>query len=220
MTHEVRIVLLGPPGAGKGTQAARLADALGVPHVSTGDLFRRHVGGGTPLGREADTYMRRGDLVPDAVTLGMVQERLREADAAVGAVFDGFPRTVPQAQALDALLSETGRRLDAALLLEVPRAELVMRLTGRRYCPECQATYHVVWSPPQVPQVCDRCGHALKARADDDEATVERRLAVYDTETLPLVGYYEASGRLRRVDGRGPVEDVTRRLQGALGRHD
>lgn len=220
MSRAVSVILLGPPGAGKGTQAESLALWLQVPHVSTGELFRQHVGGHTPLGLEAEGYMRRGDLVPDAVTLGMVAERLAEPDAASGTVFDGFPRTTVQAEALDQLLSEMGRTLDAAVLLEVPREVLVARLTGRRLCGSCQATYHVQWSPPAVPDRCDRCGGALIARPDDDEATVIRRLEVYDTETRPLVGFYGSSGRLRTVDGLGTVDEVADRLKEVLAPHD
>ena len=218
MNSYTRVVLLGAPGAGKGTQAVRLAAWLGVPHVSTGDLFRHHVGNRTPLGLEADAYMRRGDLVPDGVTLSMVADRLTERDAAGGAVFDGFPRTVAQARALDERLAAAGQRLDAALVLEVPREALVARLTGRRFCPQCQATYHTEWSPPAVADRCDRCGGDLRRRADDDEATVARRLTVYETETFPLEAFYEADGRLWRVDGVGSVDAVAARLEEALGR--
>jgi len=216
----MRIVLLGPPGVGKGTQAVRIAEAYGVPHVSTGDLFRYHVGQGTELGREAQGYMVRGDLVPDGVTLGMVALRVAQPDAAVGAVFDGFPRTVPQAEGLDQLLAGMHTQLDHVVLLEVPRDELVVRLTGRRFCPQCGATYHVLFSPPVVPDHCDRCGHALERRPDDDDKTVERRLDVYDAETLPLVDFYERAHRLVRVDGRGPIEEVTARLLAAVKADD
>lgn len=218
MTTRTCVVLLGPPGAGKGTQAARLAARLGVPHVSTGELFRHHVENQTALGREADANMRRGDLVPDGVTLAMVAERLAEPDAAAGAVFDGFPRTVAQATALDQQLAGAGRPLDGAVLLEVPRDTLVARLTGRRFCVQCQATYHMEWSPPAVADRCDRCGGDLRRRADDDEATVARRLTVYETETFPLVAFYAGDNRLWRVDGLGSVDAVAARLEEVLAR--
>ncbi len=218
MSRRTRIVMLGPPGAGKGTQAARLATRLGVPHVSTGELFRHHVGTDTALGREADAYMRRGDLVPDRVTLSMVAERLTAPDAAAGAVFDGFPRTVAQAIALDQQLAANGHALDGAVLLEVPRDTLVARITGRRFCAQCQATYHLEWSPPAVADHCDRCGGDLRWRADDDEATVARRLTVYETETFPLVAFYETDHRLWRMDGLGSVDAVAARLEEVLAR--
>ncbi len=218
MSTNRQVVILGPPGAGKGTQAVRLAAWLGVAHVSTGDLFRHHVGNRTPLGREADAYMRRGDLVPDGVTLSMVADRLAQRDAAEGAVFDGFPRSVAQARALDEQLAAAGQRLDAALVLEVPREILVARLTGRRFCPQCQATYHIEWSPPAVADRCDRCGASLQRRQDDAEATVAHRLTVYETETFPLEAFYAADGRLLRVDGVGSVDAVAARLEEALGR--
>lgn len=216
MSNRTRVVVLGPPGAGKGTQAARLAARLGVPHVSTGELFRHHVNTKTALGREADAYMRRGDLVPDGVTLSMVAERLAAPDAAAGAVFDGFPRTVAQASALDQQLAAAGHPLDGALLLEVPHDTLVARLTGRRFCTQCQATYHREWRPPAVADRCDRCGGDLRRRADDDEATVARRLTVYAAESFPLVAFYQADNRLWRVDGLGSVDQVAARLEEVL----
>jgi adenylate kinase len=211
------LVLLGPPGVGKGTQAERLAAHYGVPHVSTGNLFREHLAQGTPLGLEARRYMEAGRLVPDAVTEGMVRARLEQPDAAAGAVFDGFPRTLPQAEALETLLRGGDRALTAVVALALARDQLVLRLTGRRTCSRCQAAYHVVFSPPRVPDVCDRCGGPLVQRPDDAEATVAERLRVYDRETAPLVTWYRDRGLLVEVAGDGAVETVTERIVAALG---
>lgn len=212
----MRVVLLGPPGAGKGTQAARLAEALGVPHVSTGDLFRKNLREGTPLGLEAKRYMEAGQLVPDAVTEQMVAARLGAPDAAAGAVLDGFPRNLAQAAALDRLLAAKGWRLDRAVLLAVPRDLVIERLTGRRVCPVCQATYHIVFHPPRVAGRCDRDGAELVQRPDDRRETVEERLLVYDRETAPLEAWYRERGLLLTVDGSGEPDAVTARLVAAL----
>lgn len=212
----MRIVLLGPPGAGKGTQAVRLAEKAGVPHISTGDMFRQAVREGTPLGREAKAYMDRGALVPDEVTIGIVRERLAKDDAAKGFVFDGFPRTTVQAEALDRILAELERPLEAVVNLVVPDEEIVRRLAGRRVCPQCGATYHVAFNPPAEPGRCDRCGAELVQRHDDREETVRERLGVYHRQTAPLVDYYREAGLLVQVDGTGDVDAVTASVLEAL----
>lgn len=210
------VVLMGPPGAGKGTQAVRLAQRLGLTHVASGDLFREALAAGTPLGLQAKSYMERGELVPDAVVVEMVLERMGRPDCAQGVVLDGFPRTSAQAQALDGALQAQGMRVAAALNLAVPEEELLGRLTGRRICRDCQAPYHVRFNPPLREGVCDRCGGELYQRADDSEATVRRRLEVYQEQTAPLIAYYRGQGLLREADGLGPVDVVTERLVLAL----
>jgi adenylate kinase len=212
-----RLVFLGPPGAGKGTQARQLAREWSVPQISTGDMLREAAAAGTPLGREAKRYMDTGALVPDEVVIGLVDERLGQPDAARGFVLDGFPRTVPQAEALDALLRRRGLELDRVLFFEVARDELIRRLSGRRTCRQCNAGYHAVSAPPRTPGRCDRCGGALYQRDDDAEATVSRRLDVYATQTAPLLDYYRSRGRLTAVKGEGPVGEVTAGLRRAVG---
>jgi adenylate kinase len=203
-----RLLLLGSPGAGKGTQADLIARKFGVPHIATGDMFRAAKAAGTPMGLLAKQYMEKGDLVPDDVTIGLVRERLTQPDTARGYILDGFPRTPAQAAALDALLGELGQRLDAVVKLTVPREELLRRLTGRRVCPNCNANYHMVFGPPKNDSVCDRCGCALIQREDDSEATVAHRLDVYHEQTRPLIAFYEKKGLLHRVDGTQPVAAV------------
>jgi adenylate kinase len=212
-----RLVFLGPPGAGKGTQARALAREWGVPQVSTGDMLREAALAGTRLGLEAKRYMDTGVLVPDAVVIGLVDERLAQPDAARGFVLDGFPRTVAQAEALDALLRRRGLELDRVLYFDVSRGELIRRLTGRRTCRSCGAGYHVVSAPPATPERCDRCGGELYQRADDAEGTVSRRLDVYETQTAPLLDYYRARGLLVEVKGEGTVAEVTAELRRAAG---
>jgi adenylate kinase len=213
----LRVVFLGPPGSGKGTQAARLAAAAGVPHIATGDIFRRHVQEGTPLGVTARRYMDRGENVPDDLTIAMVRERLAEPDASAGFVLDGFPRTLPQAEALDALLAELGQALGHAVYLRVDDEEVVGRLSGRRTCPSCGAVYHLKSQPPRRPDRCDACGAELRQRDDDREEVVRRRLAVYRAQTLPLLPYYAAQGKLREIDGHRPVEAVAAAVRAAVG---
>lgn len=208
----MRLVMLGAPGAGKGTQADRLAERYGVPHVSTGDLFRAHFRQNTELGQTARRYMQEGHLVPDDVTEAMVWQRLGEADTHRGYILDGFPRTLPQAEHFDAALSAANQRLSGVFHVEVDRAVLQSRLTGRRSCPECKATYHVQFDPPSVADVCDQCGARLVQREDDRSETVARRLEVYHTETEPLVQYYARQGLLRTVDGNQSMDEVTASL--------
>lgn len=201
---------MGLPGAGKGTQAERIVEELKIPHISTGDMFRQAVKEGTPLGLEAKKYMDEGQLVPDRVTIGIVRERLGKDDCAGGFLLDGFPRTVPQAEALDEVLAEMGKSLDHVLYIEVGEEELIRRLTGRRICRECGATYHLVFAPPKREGVCDRCGGSLYQRDDDREETVAKRLEVNMEQTKHLLSYYENKGNLRRIDGEQPIEQVTR----------
>ena len=212
----MRIVLVGPPGAGKGTQAKFIAEKFGIPQISTGDIFRRHVAAQTDLGRRARTYMDAGDLVPDEVTIAMVRERLGEPDAEAGFLLDGFPRTVPQAEALSAILDEIQRPLRAVLELTVDDEEVVRRLSGRRTCRSCGHVWHVEFEAPSVAGVCDECGGELFQRDDDQPETIRRRLEVYAEQTAPLVDYYASSGLLVSVPASGPVEDVTERAILAL----
>jgi adenylate kinase len=211
----MRVVLLGPPGAGKGTQAARLARRWSVPQVSTGDMLREGVAKGTRLGLEARRYMDAGELVPDAVIIGMVRERLGQPDGRKGFVLDGFPRTAAQAEALDLLLDAEGTPLDRVVLIELSDEELAARLTGRRVCGSCGRNYHVAFSPPKTAGRCDHCGGALTQRADDEEATVRRRLAVYARDTRPLIDYYRGRGLLTTISGAGTMDTVHAALVGA-----
>jgi adenylate kinase len=212
----VRLVLVGPPGAGKGTQAQFIAEHVGVPKISTGDIFRANVSQGTPLGLQAKEYMDRGDLVPDEVTIDMVRNRLQEKDALEGFLLDGFPRTVPQAETLDDILRETGAKLDVVLELVVDNEEVVRRLSGRRTCRTCNHIWHVDFDPPQVDGICDIDGGELFQRDDDKPATIENRLEVYDEQTAPLIAYYAGRGVLVGIDATGPVDDVTLRAIDAL----
>jgi adenylate kinase len=215
----VRLVLVGPPGAGKGTQAEFISAHLGVPKISTGDIFRANVSQGTPLGQQARAFMDAGDLVPDEITVGMVHDRLAEDDAGKGFLLDGFPRTVPQAQTLDDLLLAAGTPLDVVLELVVDDDEVVRRLSGRRTCRSCGHIWHVDFDPPSVEGVCDSCGGELFQRDDDQPDTIRHRLEVYYEQTAPLVGYYAEHGILVGIDAMGPVDDVTERAIDALRRY-
>jgi adenylate kinase len=212
----VRLVLVGPPGAGKGTQAEFIAAHLAVPKISTGDIFRANVAQGTPLGVEAKRYMDAGHLVPDEVTINMVGGRLAETDATDGFLLDGFPRTVPQAVALDKLLADYGSGVDLVLELVVDDDEVIRRLSGRRTCRGCGKIWHVEFDAPTRESVCDRCGGELFQRDDDKAETVAERLRVYARDTAPLVDYYGAQSKLVGIDATGPVEDVTVRAIDAL----
>ena len=201
----MRLIFLGPPGAGKGTQSRELAREWGVPQVATGEMLREAVAAGTPLGREAQRIMDTGALVPDDVMIGLIAERLRQPDAAGGFILDGFPRTIAQAEALDRLLKDLGHTLDAVLYFEVAEPELVRRLTGRRLCRQCQTAFHLVSAPPRRAGVCDRCGGELYQREDDSEATVRHRLQVYAQQTSPLLDYYRQRGQFAPINGEGAI---------------
>jgi adenylate kinase len=212
----VRLVLVGPPGAGKGTQAEFIAAHISVPKISTGDLFRYNVGQGTPLGVEAKKYMDAGQLVPDEVTVNMVRQRLDEPDALDGFLLDGFPRNVPQAEVLDDMLKELGVKIDLVLELIVEDDEVIRRLSGRRTCRGCGKIWHVEFDPTTHSGVCDRCQGQLFQRDDDKADTIAKRLEVYHEQTEPLVDFYSAQGKLVGIDATGPVEDVTERAIDAL----
>jgi adenylate kinase len=215
----VRLVLVGPPGAGKGTQAQFIASHFSIPKISTGDIFRLNVSQGTELGLEAKKYMEAGDLVPDAVTIGMVRDRLAEDDARDGFLLDGFPRNQHQATVLDELLAEMGTKLDVVLELVVDDDEVVRRLSGRRTCRSCGHVWHRDFDPPTTDGVCDHCGGELFQREDDRSETVRHRLEVYAEQTEPLVGYYSERGILAGIEATGQVEDVTERAIGTLRRY-
>jgi adenylate kinase len=213
----VRLVFLGPPGAGKGTQARMLRDLAGIPQISSGDLLRAAVHEKTPFGVEAASYMDRGELVPDDLVLNLIDTRLGAADASRGFILDGFPRSVAQAEALRAmLLKRRGKALDRVIALSVPDEEIVRRISGRRTCTKCGAMYHLVSEPPRTPGVCDKCGGELYLREDDSEATVRNRLNVYNATTRPLLEYYGSLGLLAQIDGMGKPEEVDARILTAL----
>jgi len=210
-----RLVFLGPPGAGKGTQATRVAARLGLVKLSTGDIRREEVRQGTPLGKKVEGYMKAGDLVPDPVILEVMEVAMERAGGRF--LLDGFPRTLGQAESLDQLLAARQWSLDAVVLLDVPDEEIVERLTARRVCPQCQRVYHLLYDPPRNDEVCDECGTPLVQRPDDQEDVIRRRLEVYRELTEPLVAFYDQRGLLRRVDGQGEVEEITRRILAVLG---
>ena len=204
----MRLVLLGPPGSGKGTQAKMVSEKMGIPQISTGDILREAVARGTELGRKARSYMDAGQLVPDDVMLGLMEKRIGEADCARGYILDGFPRTLAQALGLDEILSRRGEAIDLAILIEVGDDTVVKRLTRRRVCPACHALYNLDTDPPKDDNRCDRCGVELVLRSDDEETTVRTRLNVYRNDTLPLADYYDSKGILRKVNGEGTIDDV------------
>ena len=209
--------MLGAPGAGKGTQAKRIADRLQIPHISTGDIFRANIKNGTELGKEAKSYMDAGQLVPDGLTLRLVMDRIAKEDCKNGYVFDGFPRTIPQAEALEEALAAIGQKIDFAVDIEVPDETIVGRMGGRRACLGCGATYHMVYAAPAKEGVCDRCGGTLTLRDDDKPETVKRRLDVYHEQTQPLIDFYQDRGCLAEADGTKGVEEVFSQILGLLG---
>ena len=208
----MNLVFLGLPGAGKGTQAVLLAEKYNIPHISTGDMFREAVKQETELGKKAKEYMDSGELVPDQVTIGIVRERLAQNDCQRGFILDGFPRTIAQAEALDEVLEELDRELDLALLISAPEKELIERLTGRRVCQNCGATYHVKFDPPEVEGVCDECGGRLEQRDDDKPDTVKKRLEVNREKTEKMVDFYSSKGILTEIDARGEIEDIQEKI--------
>ncbi len=217
MEADVRIVLLGAPGAGKGTQAKKLIEKFGIPQISTGDLLRAAVAEGTELGKEAKSYMDKGELVPDSVVLGMVEERLGRDDCKDGYILDGFPRNTAQAEALDEMLDKMGMPLDAALNVDVPTEDLMKRLTGRRTCEQCGQMYNVYFNPPAEEGKCDKCGGTLFQRDDDKEETITKRLEVYREQTEPLIDYYRQKGILKTVTGTGAIDEIFTRVVETLG---
>ncbi|MCI8333190.1 MAG: adenylate kinase [Lachnospiraceae bacterium] len=213
----MKIIMLGAPGAGKGTQAKKIADKYGIPHISTGDIFRANIKNGTELGKKAKAYMDQGLLVPDDLTLELIMDRFREPDCAAGYVLDGFPRTIPQAEALTRALEANGDSIDYAVNVEVPDENIISRMSGRRACLACGATYHIVHIPTKAEGICDRCGEKLVLRDDDKPETVQKRLDVYHSQTQPLIEYYTDQGKLAEVDGTAPMEDVFEAIVRILG---
>jgi adenylate kinase len=213
----MNLILLGPPGAGKGTQAKKLVAELGIPQISTGDMLREAVKAGSPMGIKAKSYMDSGGLVPDEVVVGIVEERIQQDDCLKGFMLDGFPRTTAQADALSGMMEGKGIRLDHVVCLDADKEELVRRLSGRRTCRQCMAPYHVEFNPPGKQGICDRCGGELYQRDDDKEEAIRARLVTYEKQTQPLIDYYRSRGLLRRVDGLGPVDEVYSRIKKVLG---
>ncbi|MCR5598412.1 MAG: adenylate kinase [Lachnospiraceae bacterium] len=213
----MKIVMLGAPGAGKGTQAKMIAEKYSIPHVSTGDIFRANIKNGTELGKEAKSYMDKGELVPDELTVRILLDRVAQEDCKNGYVLDGFPRTIPQAEVLDAELTKMGDKIDFAINVEVPDENIVRRMSGRRACLKCGATYHIVHIPPVKEGICDKCGSELVLRDDDKEETVKNRLSVYHEQTQPLIDFYDKKGVLKEVDGTVDSKDVFAAITAILG---
>ena len=213
----MKIIMLGAPGAGKGTQAKKIAEKYHIPHISTGDIFRANIKNGTELGKKAKTYMDQGALVPDELVCDLVVDRVRQEDCRNGDVLDGFPRTIPQAESLDATLASLGESVDYAINVEVPDEKIVNRMSGRRACVGCGATYHLVYAPTKAEGICDTCGAELILRDDDKPETVLKRLGVYHNETQPLIDYYRGKGILKEVDGTMDMADVFRAIVEILG---
>lgn len=216
----MKIIMLGAPGAGKGTQAKKIAEKYGIPHISTGDIFRANIKNGTELGRQAKAYMDKGELVPDELTVNLVTDRFKNPDCAGGYVLDGFPRTIPQAEALDSALRALGENVDYAVNVEVPDENIVSRMSGRRACVGCGATYHVKYNAPKAEGICDACGEKLILRDDDKAETVQNRLSVYHDQTQPLIDYYARKGILKEVDGTQDMEEVFNAIAAILDNSD
>ncbi|PIH00416.1 adenylate kinase [Clostridium combesii] len=214
----MRVILLGPPGAGKGTQAKLISEKFSIPHISTGDIFRANIKEKTPLGIEAKRYIDNGQLVPDEVTIGIVKDRLTKDDCDNGFLLDGFPRTVAQAEALDEFLKGINKELDVALLIKVPEEFILERMTGRRVCTSCGASYHIRFNPPKIEGKCDICDNELIQRKDDTEATVKERLEVYSKQTYPLINYYKDNGIISEVNGTESINEVFGNISNILGR--
>ena len=213
----MNIILLGPPGAGKGTQAAKIVEKYGVPHISTGDIFRENIKQGTELGKKAKSYMDKGELVPDDLVIEIATDRLSREDCKNGFMLDGFPRTVYQAEKLDEFLKNAGRKIDHVLDIAVEKEKLVPRITGRRVCPACGASFHIVNIPPKKEGICDACGGELIQRADDTEATVANRIDVYEKQTMPLIDYYEKAKVVSHIDGAAALDAVFAEIVKILG---
>ncbi len=213
----MKIIMLGAPGAGKGTQAKKIAEKYQIPHISTGDIFRANIKGGTELGMKAKSYMDQGGLVPDDITIGMLLNRIKEEDCANGYVLDGFPRTIPQAESLTKALGEMGESIDYAIDVDVPDENIINRMAGRRACLACGATYHIVYNPPKQEGICDVCGEKLVLRDDDKPETVQKRLGVYHEQTQPLIEYYGKAGILVTVDGTKDLNEVFKDIVTVLG---
>ena len=213
----MKIIMLGAPGAGKGTQAKQIADKYSIPHISTGDIFRANIKNGTELGKKAKQYMDQGALVPDELTCDLVMDRIQQDDCKNGYVLDGFPRTIPQAEALDAALEKINEKMDYAIDVDVPDENIVNRMSGRRACLNCGATYHLISIPPKVEGICDRCGSEIVLREDDKPETVQKRLKVYHEQTQPLIDYYKNQGILKSVDGTQPMDEVFKAIVTILG---
>ena len=213
----MKIIMLGAPGAGKGTQAKKIAEKYGIPHISTGDIFRANIKEGTELGKKAKSYMDQGLLVPDELTCDLVVDRISQPDAEKGYVLDGFPRTIPQAEALTDALNKRGETIDYAINVEVPDSNIINRMSGRRACLSCGATYHLTYNPPKTEGVCDNCQGELVLRDDDKPETVKKRLDVYHAQTQPLIDYYKAAGALREVDGTQDIDVVFQDIVKILG---
>lgn len=213
----MKIIMLGAPGAGKGTQAKRIAEKYSIPHISTGDIFRANIKNGTELGKKAKTYMDKGELVPDSLVVDLVIDRFKEADCVNGYVLDGFPRTIPQAEALDAALKAIGEKVDYAINVEVPDENIINRMSGRRACVGCGATYHIKYNPTKAEGICDACGQELILRDDDKPETVKNRLDVYHNQTQPLIDYYSNQGIMKEVDGTVDMDEVFDAIVAILG---